>query len=66
MNIAFWDNQLCERGTTTSLFDYAFYNQKILKNKSYIFYIKNNRNNVNEVINKFNDHFPVRRLQRSR
>lgn len=26
MNIAFWDNQLCERGTTTSLFDYAFYN----------------------------------------
>ena len=32
MNIAFWDNQLCERGTTTSLFDYAFYNQKILKN----------------------------------
>ena len=59
MNIAFWDNQLCERGTTTSLFDYAFYNQKILKNRSYIFYIKNNRSNVNEVINKFNDHFPV-------
>ena len=38
MNIAFWDNGLCERGTTTALFDYAFYNQKILNNKSYIFY----------------------------
>ena len=33
--------------------------KKILKNRSYIFYIKNNRSNVNEVINKFNDHFPV-------
>ena len=59
MNIAFWDNQLCERGTSTSLFDYAFYNQKILKNRSYIFYLKNNRSNVEEVINKFNDHFDI-------
>ena len=42
MNIAFWDNQLCERGTSVSLFDYAYYNQTLLNNKSYIFYDKNN------------------------
>lgn len=40
MNIAFWDNCLCERGTTTSLYDYAYYNQTLLGNKSYIFYDK--------------------------
>ena len=32
MNIAFWDNQLCERGTTVSLFDYAYFNQTLLNN----------------------------------
>lgn len=42
MNIAFLDNQLCERGITTGLYNYAHYNEKILENKSYIFYEKNN------------------------
>jgi len=59
MNIAFWDNQLCERGTTTSLFDYAFYNEKLLKNKSFIFYEKNNVNNNATVIKKFEEKFKV-------
>jgi len=59
MNIAFWDNQLGERGTTTSLFDYAFYNEKLLDNKSYIFYDKNNNNNNNIIIEKFKKHFIV-------
>jgi hypothetical protein len=59
MNIAFWDNQLCERGTTISLFDYAYYNQTILNNKSYIFYDKNNNNNNNDIITKFKTHFTV-------
>ena len=59
MNIAFWDNQLCERGTTVAMYDYAYYNQTILGNKSYIFYDKNNPNNKKEIIEKFKKHFVV-------
>ena len=59
MNIAFWDNQLCERGTTVAMFDYAYYNQKLLNNKSYIFYDKNNKENKQEIINKFKQNFIV-------
>ena len=61
MNVAFWDNTLSERGTTTSLFDYAYYNQTILKNKSYIFYT-NGQNNNGNVINKFKKHFIVTKV----
>lgn len=59
MNVAFWDNGLSERGTTTSLFDYAYYNQKILGNKSYVFYCKQHHVNNDQVIEKFNKHFTV-------
>ena len=59
MHIAFWDNQLGERGTTVSLYDYAFYNQKLLGNKSYIFYDKNNRENKEDIIQQFKKHFTV-------
>jgi hypothetical protein len=59
IKIAFWDNQLCERGTTIALYDYAYYNQKIFDNKSYIFYDKNNINNNEEVIKKFTKEFVV-------
>jgi hypothetical protein len=59
MKIAFWDNQLCERGTTVSLFDYAYYNQTLLNNTSYIFYDKNRSENNAAVINKFKAHFTV-------
>lgn len=57
--IAFWDNQLCERGTTTVLYDYAFYNQKLLNNKSYIFYNKNSTENKPQIIQKFQTEFTV-------
>jgi hypothetical protein len=56
--IALFENQLSERGTSTALFDYAYYNEKILKNKSVIFYEKNNSNNET-VIEKFKQHFEV-------
>jgi hypothetical protein len=59
MNVAFWDNYLCERGTTVSLFDYAYHNQTILKNNSFIFYDKNIKENNNNIINKFKKHFTV-------
>ena len=55
--IAFWNNQLCERGTTISLFDYAHHNESILKNKSFIFYDKTSPYNKQKVIDKFNKRF---------
>ena len=60
MNIAFWDNSLCERGTTVAMYDYAYYNQKLLGNKSFIFYDKKHwRLTKNEIIKKFKNHFTV-------
>jgi hypothetical protein len=38
--IGFWDNNLCFRGTTEAMYDYADYNEKILNNKSVIFSLK--------------------------
>lgn len=58
MNIAFWDNQLCERGTAATLFNYAFFNQTILGNRSFIFFDKN-RNNHPKIIDNFKTHFVV-------
>jgi len=60
VKIAFHDNCLCERGTTVSLFDYAYYNKYYLGNKSIIMYIGNDKRNVPEVINKFKKEFPLR------
>jgi hypothetical protein len=57
--ICFWDNQLCERGTTIALFDYAYYNQTLLNNKSIIMYESKNPQNQKEVIKKFEKHFTV-------
>lgn len=34
--IAFYSNQLCLRGTSVAMYDYALYNEKILGNKSFI------------------------------
>ena len=39
VNIGFLANHLGLRGSETALYDYAYYNQTILKNKSFI-YIK--------------------------
>ena len=55
--IAFFENQLNERGTSVNLFDYAYFNEKILKNKSYIFYEKTNPNNHPNIIEKFKKYF---------
>ena len=59
MNIGFWNNQLCERGTTVSLYDYAFFNQTLLHNTSYIFYDKESLENKKKVIEKFKKQFIV-------
>ena len=59
VKIAFWDNYLCERGTTISLFDYAYYNEKILGNQSIIMYNNTLGGNDNNVIEKFKNNFEV-------
>jgi glycosyltransferase involved in cell wall biosynthesis len=58
-HIAFWDNSLSERGSTTALFDYALYNETILNNKSFIFYNQRDKNNDPNIIYKFKSHFPT-------
>lgn len=59
VKVAFWDNQLCERGTTTALFDYAYYNIKCLNNESIVLYDKTNKTNSDEMVKRFMKHFTV-------
>jgi hypothetical protein len=60
--IAFWENCLCERGTTIAMYDYAYFNQTILQNQSIIIYNPNNQHNVNSVIDKFKKEFQIYEL----
>lgn len=57
--IAFWDNCLCERGTTVALYDYAYYNRALLGNESIILYNTTRKENVDKVIEKFSNEFQV-------
>jgi hypothetical protein len=59
VKIAFHDNQLCERGTTISLYDYAYYNRTILGNESIILYDGKDKRNVDKVIDKFKKEFKL-------
>ena len=53
MNIAFYIEEMNLRGVANSTFQYALNNEKILGNKSIIFYNKLNYRNKRLVINKF-------------
>lgn len=57
--VAFWTGHLGERGTDVSMYDYAYYNQNILENESYIFYPKKSKYNNEGVIEKFKKTFKV-------
>jgi hypothetical protein len=57
MKIGFFVQEMNFRGITNSIFEYAYYNETILKNKSYIFFFKLSKSNKNEVINKFKKNF---------
>tara|TARA_B100001094_G_scaffold195415_1_gene189367 strand:- start:348 stop:1310 length:963 start_codon:yes stop_codon:yes gene_type:complete len=59
VKIAFHDNQLCERGTTVSLYDYAYYNKHYLGNESIIMYYGSDHRNVDDVIEKFKKEFKL-------
>jgi len=58
MKIAFWDNSLCERGTTVAMYDYAYYNRVLLGNESIIVYNTQSKND-DKVIEKFQKEFQV-------
>lgn len=55
MKVAFYSPHLCLRGTTVAIYDYAFYNEKLLNNKSIIFYDRDHHANNNTTIKKFTD-----------
>jgi len=57
MNIAFYSNQLCLRGTEVALYDYAKYNEKILGNTSFII---SGQNSDLAAKPKFDQQFPNR------
>lgn len=57
-NVAFWSNQLCERGTEVALFDYASFNETILGNRSHILFPASNPRNKPAVVQRFQDRFP--------
>lgn len=59
MNIAFYLDEMNFRGVSNSTYQFALNNEKILKNKSIIFYNKKNYRNKNEVIVKFKKSFRV-------
>lgn len=60
MNILFHNGQLCLRGTTIAVYDYADHNENILGNNSYITFNENSPWNNNAVIEKFMKRFPGR------
>ena len=66
MIIAFYVDEMNLRGVANSTYDYAYYNKKILKNTSVIFYNKKNFRNNNKVILKFKKKFktfPIKSFQ---
>lgn len=60
MRLLFHNNQLCLRGTSVAMFDYAFFNESILGNESFIVYDSKSRFNDSRGISKFANAFPNR------
>jgi hypothetical protein len=57
VKIAFHENALMTTGTSIALYDYAFYNQKLLKNESIIIFNGLNNANVKSVVEHFAKQF---------
>lgn len=53
MKIAFYSPHICLRGTTVAMHDFAFYNQKLLNNRSLMIYDRNDYRNNDTTIEKF-------------
>lgn len=63
MIIGFYIDEMNLRGIANSIYSYAHYNEKILKNKSIIFFNDRNHRNLKEVIDKFKKRFKVIKIQ---
>ena len=59
MNIGFFIGEMNFRGVANSSYQYAYYNEQLLKNKSLIFYNKEEKFHKKEVISKFKKKFKV-------
>ena len=59
MNIGFFIGEMNFRGVANSSYQYAYYNQILLKNRSIIFYNKEEKFHKKEVISKFKKKFKV-------
>jgi glycosyltransferase involved in cell wall biosynthesis len=58
MRVGFLINQLDNRGTGNALFDYAYYNETILGNKSYIYTYRDADHNA-AAVDRFTRYFPI-------
>ena len=58
MRVGFFNNQLDNRGTGNAVFEYAYYNEKLLGNKSFIYTYKKANHNVGAYL-KFSKYFPI-------
>jgi len=59
MKILFHENELNYRGTSSAMYDYADFNEKLLGNESFICYHKHEKTNHIEGIEKFKKRFNV-------
>lgn len=63
VKVAFFEYLLQERGTTVAMFDYAYFNKKLLSNESIIIHRDNNYskkyNNNPKVVEKFKKNFDI-------
>lgn len=57
LRIGFHNTQLCDRGSTVAMLDYAHYNETMLGNKSYILFDILNTSNRSEVIKRCRDRY---------
>ena len=62
--VCFWLEHLGERGMCVSTFDYAYYNQKFLQNKSVILYNIEDETNDEEVRKNMENHFEIYGIRR--
>ena len=60
VRVAFWSNQLCERGTEVALYDYADFGERLLGFEAWIMYPESAAENFGPTIAKFRERFGER------
>jgi hypothetical protein len=59
VKIAFWDNCLCECGTTVALYDYAYFNKYLLGNESIVMYNSTRKETEQIIVDQCKAEFEV-------